>query len=304
MRQKRIARSRKSARRKVPPEPHSVDWSQMLEEAITSPGVLSTAYTAFWNYSIGNQLIALFDCMRRGIPAGPIHTFKGWIKLGRHVRRGEKAIELCMPVSWIEKVDPKKYLKPNENAADHQHVVLRRRFIFKPNWFVLAQTDGADLPPQPIPDWCAERALSVLQITEVPFDLLDGNCQGFARDRKIAVSPVAYHPERTRFHEMAHILLGHTAETTLTDGQERTPRDLREVEAEAVAYLCIQCLGLGGEEFSRGYLQHWLKSIPHPAGEKPIPEKSVHRIFHAADQILKAGQPASTFESESADSHA
>ena len=41
----------------------------------------------------------------RGIPLGPIASFNRWKELGRHVKRGEKAIELCMPVTLKRKVD-------------------------------------------------------------------------------------------------------------------------------------------------------------------------------------------------------
>ena len=84
------------------------------------------------------------------------------------------------------------------------------------------------------------------------------------------------------FHELAHVLLGHTAEAELTD-DERTPRSLREVEAECVAMLSAAALQLPGIEYSRGYIQHW-----HQDGE-PIPERTAARIFKAADHILRAG---------------
>ncbi len=77
------------------------DWSQILTDAVNKPGVISTAYTAFWNYSTGNQLLAMFECMFRGIESGPIHTFKGWLKLDRHVRKGaarHTAQHLCRAV--------------------------------------------------------------------------------------------------------------------------------------------------------------------------------------------------------------
>ena len=71
----------------------------------------------------------------------------------------------------------------------------------------------------------------------------------------------------------------------MEDDDSATPRDLREVEAECVALICCSSLGLGGEEFSRGYVQHWLK------GQR-IPERSAQKVFKAADQILRAGRPA------------
>ena len=85
-------------------------------------------------------------------------------------------------------------------------------------------------------------------------------------------------------HELAHVVLGHTEELQrMDDDDSRTPRDLREVEAECVAMICCCSLGLGGEEFSRGYIQHWLKG-------QPIPDRSAQKIFKVADQILKAGR--------------
>jgi hypothetical protein len=157
------------------------------------------------------------------------------------------------------------------------------RFIYRPHWFVLAQTDGEPLPEQPIPAWDPERALAALQIQEIPFDGLDGNCLGFARERSIAINPVNPMPHKTRFHEVGHVLLGHTTEGSQTDS-ELTPRNLRECEAEAVALLCCAALDLPGVECCGGYIQGWWG-----AGH-PIPERSAQRILKAADQILRAGQ--------------
>lgn len=63
---------------------------------------------------------------------------------------------------------------------------------------------------------------------------------------------------------------------------ERTLRNLREVEAESVALICCESLGLPGVEYGRGYIQGWLEG-------DVIPERSAQKIFHAADQILRAG---------------
>ncbi|PYS94374.1 MAG: hypothetical protein DMF64_01030 [Acidobacteria bacterium] len=85
------------------------------------------------------------------------------------------------------------------------------------------------------------------------------------------------------FHELAHVLLGHTAAGQTHDG-ESLPRSLQEAEAESVALICCEALQLAGAEYCRGYIQNWLKGAP-------IPERSAQKIFHAADQIIKAGQP-------------
>ena len=80
------------------------DFAALLEQATTEPGRLSAAYTAFHTYSMGNMLLAMFQCETRGIPLGPIATFPRWKELGRYVRKGEKGILITAPV--IRKRDP------------------------------------------------------------------------------------------------------------------------------------------------------------------------------------------------------
>src|SRR5256714_14620542 len=75
------------------------NFSILLQDAVNKPGSIMRAYSAFHNYSLGNQLLALFECQARGIEPGPINTFLGWKDLGRHVNKGQKAITLSMPVN-------------------------------------------------------------------------------------------------------------------------------------------------------------------------------------------------------------
>ena len=83
-----------------PTERHEeIQFRQLLEEAVSKPGTLMRAYSLFWNYSLGNQILALIQANNRGIALGPIASFNRWKELGRYVKRGEKAIELCMPVT-------------------------------------------------------------------------------------------------------------------------------------------------------------------------------------------------------------
>lgn len=260
-------------------------FAQLLAEAVALPGVVSRCYELFHGFSVGNQLAAWSQCIRRGIPLGPIHTFAGWLSVDRHVKRGEKALVLCMPVTWT----PQRAATDDSiaDADDKTIPVTRRAFVWRAHWFTLAQTDGADYTPLHVPQWDEAVALSVLRIERVPYRSADGNAQGYAFERKVAVSPIAQSPHRTLMHEIAHVVLGHTAELSLVDTTERTPRDLREVEAEATAYLVCQSLQLDDGLFSRGYLQHWL-------GSHTIDDRTARRVFHAADQILKAGRPAPT----------
>src|ERR1051325_6899548 len=77
----------------------STKWTDLLAEAVSQPGVISKAYRSFYGYSIGNQMIALLQCQMRKLEPGPISTYPGWQAKGRQVKRGEKAIVLCMPLT-------------------------------------------------------------------------------------------------------------------------------------------------------------------------------------------------------------
>lgn len=248
-------------------------FAQLLAAAVSEPGKIHSAYFAFHGYSIGNQLLAMIQCAERGIAPGPIASFNKWKERGRHVVKGQKAIALWMPITLKRTIE--------QEGADPEQIAYTR-YILKNSWFVLSQTHGQDYTPEPIPNWNRDLALQALGIEEIPFDHTDGNVWGFARGKQIAVSPLSPMPHRTMLHELAHVVLGHTVEGIEQDGP-RTPRSIREVEAEGVAFICSSALGLDGAEWSRGYLQHWL-------GDQEVPERSCQKIFKAADAILKAGR--------------
>jgi hypothetical protein len=155
-------------------------------------------------------------------------TYPRWRELGRHVRRGEKAITLCRPVT----------VKRVSDSDDSDDVEVFARFMYQPHWFVLAQTEGADVQPVPIPTWDAERALVALDITEVTFDETDGNVLGFARTRSIAINPANPMPHKTRFHEMARVLLGHTPVGVAIRASERTDK---QATANLILDAAVDC---------------------------------------------------------------
>ena len=48
-------------------ENYQIQFRDLLKRAVSEPGTISAAYSAFHDYSIGNQLAALFQCSLRKI---------------------------------------------------------------------------------------------------------------------------------------------------------------------------------------------------------------------------------------------
>ena len=144
-----------------------IQFRQLLDEAVRKPGTLMRAYSLFWNYSLGNQILALMQANRRGIAHGPIASFNRWKELGRHVKRGEKAIELCMPVTCKRTVT-----EHGPDGTEGETEITFKRFVFRRNWFMLSQTDGAPYQMPAIPAWDRTRALQTLNVEEIPFEMM------------------------------------------------------------------------------------------------------------------------------------
>ena len=256
------------------------DMRTILQEALTRPGVMNQAYRAFHNYSMGNQILAAIQLGAKGLPLAPIASFNAWREKGRLVKKGEKAISLFMPISVKRRADKGVAADAQEAGAGGTFNV----YMLRPNWFSLNQTEGDEFVAESVaPAWDAMTAMAALDIVEEPFQQLLGNRLGHASARSIGISPLNPLKHKTRFHEIAHVVLGHTAAGDMQDDETLT-RQLEEVEAEGVAYLLCALLDLPGQTEGRFFIQSWLHGCA-------LPEKSAKRIFGAADRIMKAGQP-------------
>jgi hypothetical protein len=265
------------------------DMRTILQAALTQPGVVNQAYRAFHNYSLGNQMLAALQLFAKGLPLAPIASFNAWREKGRFVKKGEKAISLYMPINVKRRADKEAPATANDvdalTDARNDGGTTFSLFMLRPNWFSLTQTEGEAFTAESVtPAWCAVTAMAALDIAEEPFEHLRGNFMGYARARCIAINPLNPLKHKTRFHEMAHVVLGHTADSDLHDDESLT-RQIVEVEAESVAYLLCTLLDLPGQAESRFYIQSWMRG-------DALPEKSAKRIFGAADRIMKAGQPS------------
>src|SRR6201981_3320504 len=111
-------------------KPDIPKWSALLVEAVNKPGMIMKAYSAFWNYSVGNQILALIQCQLRGIQPGPINTFPKWQTMARIVKRGEKALTLCMPLTR------KRRNNDSDESNEQKEEQTFTTFVHKARWFV------------------------------------------------------------------------------------------------------------------------------------------------------------------------
>lgn len=257
------------------------DFYDLLEQAVNEPGELSAAHKYFRQYSLTNRWLASTQLRKAGLPLTPINTFKGWLNANRPVQKGQKAsVALIMPV-------PVKG-KKKDDASGEEDKVLFTKFMLRSYWFHMGQTDGEEftLEQKETADWNLKAAMDFLEITETAFEftsVTDTRRQGTAVQREISISPLQTNHELARLREMARIMLGHTAVTPAKNVPMET--DVRDIEAETVAYLVAATLGLPGLEESRALIQRNLDG----GSKTRIPDKSAHRSFSAADKLINAG---------------
>ena len=146
-------------------------------------------------------------------------------------------------------------------------------FMHKARWFVISQTVGDEFTPPRLPEWEAERALAALDIEQIAFTDTDGNCQGYAKKRQIAINPVAQLPHKTLFHETAHVILGHTSRSRFYRHRTNTQEPARSRSGSSRVALLRSA-----EPRRRGLLprlypelamaRHWLQRRRHPRKER------------------------------------
>lgn len=247
-----------------------ISFKEYLSEVYDKPSKIHEAFSLFHEFSWNNRILAESQL---AFPE-PINTYKGWLALGRQVKKGSKAIKLLMPV---------KVKSKNPNKDEEEGKKTFTRFIEKPYWFGLSQTEGKEFEIPAIPNFNLIEAIKNLGIEQEEFQSLDGNCLGYAKTnlKIIAVSPLSPDPNKVFFHEMAHCLL-HNDGGKIVDGK-KLDNSLKEFEAETAAYLVSCSLGqFENLEYSRGYIAGWIK-------KENIEEKNFKRAFDAANKILKAG---------------
>jgi antirestriction protein ArdC len=223
----------------------------------------------FHKYSWGNCLLIYSQRPNSTHVAG----FHSWLKLGRHVRKGEKGIVILAPMVG------RKNLTEDEQTRVYG---FRSAHVFD-----VSQTDGEPLPefasvkgdPQDYTEHL-KQFVATQQIA-LEYDARIAPAKGLSSGGKIALLPDLSPAEHfaVLVHEAAHELL-HRG-----DRRSQTTHTIRETEAEAVAFVVSFAIGLDTNTSSSDYIQ--LHS-----GDKATLAESLAFIQQTASVILQAIAPA------------
>jgi antirestriction protein ArdC len=225
----------------------SDEWQQMLQFA-----------AAFHTYSFGNVLWLRGQAAAREVTITRVAGYGVWRKLGRQVRKGERGFRVLAPITVADE---------DKRAAGHagasKVVGWKTATVFD-----VAQTDGEPLPTVDhgtgasgeVPDGLLVTLSGVAAAQGYPWRYGDAGAADGHTDplkHEMVVSDRFAGDDAgtvaVLLHEIGHVALGH-----LADGYDYTGhRGTAEVEAESVAYVVGQALGLQMGTSSFSYVAHW-----------------------------------------------
>lgn len=204
----------------------------------------------FHNYSLNNCILIAIQKPEATRVAG----FNTWKKLNRHVKKGEKGIKIIAPC-------PHKIVEEYVENGETKEREVKWNSYRAVSVFDISQTDGEDLP-----DICKDidgdvdgfdsliKKLESMAPNGVEYTDDTGGANGyFSRaTKKIVVkkSLSQAHKVKTLIHEIAHSIM-HDDDDLLCD------RNLREVQAESVAYVVASKLGVDPSQYSFEYIASW-----------------------------------------------
>lgn len=223
----------------------------------------------FHRYSFRNVMLIAMQRPSSTLVAG----FNAWKDKGRFVKKGEKGIAILAPMVYKAKKD-----ENDEEKTEKKIKGFRTVFVFD-----VSQTEGKELPQfdHSVNGDPGERIQLVEELIkskgiELDYvDSLDG-ALGVSKGGKIEVLKGLPNGEKfsVLVHELAHELL-HRG-----DRRQDTTKIIRETEAESVAFVVSQAVGLDCSK-AVNYIKLW-------GGSKEILFQSLELIRKVADEIIQA----------------
>jgi len=231
------------------------------------------AMARFHTYSFGNVMLIA----RQKPDATNVAGIRTWNSLGRFVKRGEKGILILAPMIG-------KNLKKNQEAEQSEDAKQpeSKLFGFRAVYvFDITQTEGKELPAltdvQGDVSGYRERLFKFVEAQGVELNYSEqiGPAKGLSHGGKITLLLGMQPAEEfsTLVHEIAHEMLHRGDRRTLTTKQ------VRETEAEAVAFVVCQAVGLETGSASQDYIQVW-------HGDANLLRESLEAVQQSAAVIL------------------
>jgi hypothetical protein len=223
-------------------------------------------------YSFMNTLLIFISCPT----ASRVTGMKSWNELGRHVKKGEKAIKIFAPIFKNVNVTRK-----NEVTGKDEDVVTKCLTGFRlVPVFDISQTHGKEIP-EIVSDFGSDTLLfeRMLRIFESKYPItqheLNGSLGGYTDGSNIVLNSLLSEEQRlkTLIHEVAHCELNHI------NDKEKTRR-MQEVEAEMTAYIVSEKFGIDSSQYSFGYMAGW------SVGNLSMVREAMDTSFKAAQDII------------------
>ena len=226
----------------------------------------------FHNYSFGNIMLIA----RQKPDATNVAGLRTWNSLGRFVKRGEKGIMILAPMIGQKKADI--VAEATEDAKQSQAQLYGFRAVYV---FDISQTEGKDLPTltevQGDVSGYRERLVKFVESRGITLDYSEkiAPAKGLSHGGKITLLSGMQPAEEfsTLAHEIGHEMLHRGERRTLTTKQ------VRETEAEAVAFVVCQAIGLETGSAAADYIQLW-------HGDANLLRESLEAVQQTAAMIL------------------
>ena len=236
-----------------------------------------TAMSRFHNYSFGNVL----EIARQMPTATRVAGFWTWKNMGRSVNAGAKGIRILAPIVGVRRKKDEEAEKDITKQNTRVLLGFRNAYVFD-----ISQTNGVDLPSMHEvsgdPGDNIDRLAAFLKSKgiQLVYNPNIAPALGMSYGGRIAILPGQSKAEEfsTLVHETAHELL-HKAER-----RTATTKTMRELEAEAVAFVVGKAVGLTNENASADYIQLY-------QGNASLLAESLEVIQQTASVILAALEP-------------
>ena len=228
----------------------------------------------FHNYSFNNTLLITMQKPEATLVAG----YQAWQKkFNRHVKRGEKGIQIIAPTpvrekQEIEKIDPDTQ-EPiiGEDGQPETEIVemIIPRFRVA-TVFDVSQTEGEPIAELEVPELTGSvqfydtfmQALQNISPVSIRMMNVEGEAKGYYHqtEKYIAIKEDMSNVQtmKTGVHEVSHALL-HDREVMDAEGVLKD-QTTKEVEAESIAYIVCNHFGLDTSEYSFTYIASWCES--------------------------------------------